>query len=412
VATIRPAIHRVLFMGPPKRGLASDTLVGVSEAAGGYCTVKVTLPVLPMGVTTATLLAVFAAVEVMVKVAVTVVEFTTVTLVTVTPAPETVTPVAPVRFVPVSVTLTAVPCVPKTGLIEVRVGPNTVKGSVFEVPPGAVTVTLRVESVAAVVMAKLAVIVVSFTTVKLLAVTPVPETAIAVVPVRPVPVRVTATVVPLTPLPGETTLRVGAGGFTTVNVTAFVVPPGAVTVTLRAESVAAAVMTKLAVIVVSFTTVKVLTVTPVPATVMLVAPVRPAPVSVTAAVVPLTPLPGETALRVGASTVKVTELLVPPGVVTVTFRAVAPAVGAMTKVAVIVLSFTTVRLLTVTPAPETVMAVAPVRLVPLRVTGTGVARSPLCGVMEVSAGTGGFTTVNVTALVMAPPPFVTVTVRA
>ena len=70
-----------------------------------------------------------------------------------------------------------------------------------------------------------------------------------------------------------------------------------------------------------------------------------------------------------ATTVKVTPLLVPPGVVMVTVLAVCVALLKIENLAVTVVAFTTVMLETVTPVPETVIAVAPVRLVPERVTG-------------------------------------------
>jgi len=57
-------------------------------------------------------------------------------------------------------------------------------------------VTVRALSAAPAVIAKVAVAVVSFTTVIPLAVTPLPETVTAVALVRPVPVRVTGTLAP------------------------------------------------------------------------------------------------------------------------------------------------------------------------------------------------------------------------
>ncbi len=67
------------------------------------------MPVVPFGVTTATFLAVRAAVDAIWKVALTVVELNGITFKTVMPVPETVTCVAPVRFVPVSVTISVLP---------------------------------------------------------------------------------------------------------------------------------------------------------------------------------------------------------------------------------------------------------------------------------------------------------------
>jgi hypothetical protein len=60
------------------------------------------------------------------------------------------------------------------------------------------------------------------------------------------------------------------------------------------------------------------------------------------------------------------------------------------KVAFTLVALATVNELTVTPVPVTVTAVAPVRLVPVRTTGTLVVvvpRDAEAGAMEVSVGT-------------------------
>jgi cobalamin synthase len=98
---------------------------------------------------------------------------------------------------------------------------------------------------------------------------------------------------------------------------------------------------------------------------------------------------GATDVRVGAGgliTVNVTVLLAPAAVVTLTFRVVRPAVGLMLNVAVTMVALTTVRLLTVIPPPDTLMAVAPVRFVPVRVTGTLVPLAPSLGTIVLSVG--------------------------
>ena len=59
----------------------------------------------------------------------------------------------------------------------------------------------------------------------------------------------------------------------------------------------------------------------------------------------------------------------------------------MVKVAVTVVALTGTTLLTVTPAPEMLTAKAPVRLVPVSVTGTDVPLSPVLGTIEVNVGT-------------------------
>lgn len=196
----------------------------------------------------------------------------------------------------------------------------------------------------------------------------------------------------------------------TWNVRPLLVPPGVVTVTVLAVSPALAASVKVTVTVVSFTTTMLLSESPVPDTATAEVPVRPVPVRVTVNVDPRTCWLGLIAVSVGTGggvTVKVTLLLVPPGVVIVTFRfakRLIEALEAMVKVAVTVAAFTTVRLLTVTPlvqrrliAQDTLMAEAPVRLVPLSVTETLVPRAPEVGAIEASVGAGVATPVNSTA---------------
>jgi hypothetical protein len=104
---------------------------------------------------------------------------------------------------------------------------------------------------------------------------------------------------------------------------------------------------------------------------------------------------------------------VPFGVVTVTFLVVvseAPLVTAQLAVTWILEVATT--LVQVMPPPLMATAVAPVMLVPARVTGTVVPRTPVLGVIDVSVGGGGAVTVNVRGLLVAPPASVTVTFLA
>ena len=317
----------------PLAGVVVNAGVGTGIVTVAAVTVKVTLPVFPIGVVTLTVLAVCAAPDVIVKVALIVVELTTVRAPTVTPVPDTVTVVAPVRLVPVSVTGTLLPIVPEAGAIEVNVAPTTVN-VVVAVPPGVVMVTVRADRVAPVVIVKVAVAVVELATVKALTVTPEPDTVSDVAPVRLVPVSVTGTAVPRTPEFGAIEVSVGAGGAFTVKITAPVVPPGVTTVTFLAVSVAVAVIAKFAVTDVSLAAVTPVAVTPVPVTFTAVAPVRPVPVKVTGTVVPRTPEMGAIEVSVGATTVNVTALLIPPEVVTVTFLAESPAVALIVKVAV------------------------------------------------------------------------------
>jgi hypothetical protein len=274
------------------------------------------------------------------------------------------------------------------------------------VPPGVTTVTFLVDRGAVGDMVKVAVTVVEFTTDTLLTVIPLvnPDIFTAVAAVRLVPVRVTGTAAPRLPELGAIEDRVGAGGVVTVNVTALLVPPAATTVTFLVARGALAAIVKVAVTVVAFTTDTLLTVIPLvnPDIFTAVAPVRLVPVRVTGTAVPRMPELGAIEDKVGVGgfvTVKDTALLVPPGVTTVTSLDVRPAEDEIVKVAVIVEEFTTVTLATVIPLvnPEMFTAVAPVRLAPLRVTGTTAARKPELGVIELSVGAGMEEAMNSTA---------------
>lgn len=86
--------------------------------------------------------------------------------------------------------------VPFVAELKVSVPAFTVKFTVLLVPPGVVTLTVLVETVAVPEIVKLAVTVVELTTVMLLTLMPVPETVTADVPVRFVPLSVTGTTVP------------------------------------------------------------------------------------------------------------------------------------------------------------------------------------------------------------------------
>src|ERR1700730_2132740 len=90
--------------------------------------------------------------------------------------------------------------------------------------------------------------------------------------------------------------------------------------------------------------------------------------------------------RGGVWTVNVTALLVPPDEVTVTFLPVGAAPPVIVKFAVTVVEFTAVKLGTVTPEPDTVTAIVPIRLVPVKVTATVVPRTPALGLIEVNVG--------------------------
>jgi hypothetical protein len=190
----------------------------------------------------------------------------------------------------------------------------------------------------------------------------------------------------------------------------FLIPVVAVLATLR-----------VAVIVVEFTTVKVpgASDTPPPRPVSPVAPVRFAPVRVTAtATVPVAGCVAEfglIAVSLAPCTVKGTALLAAaaPATVTVTlWAAVVEAPAEMVKVAVNVVELVTVTPLTVMPPPETATVVSPfMKFVPVSVTGTAVLRTPVGGATEVNVGVAGIVTVNATVL-LTPPGAVTETVLA
>jgi hypothetical protein len=260
-------------------------------------TVKGIVFVVPIGVVRPMLWIPTVAVVEIARLAVTVVSLTTfrVPATSVTPVPSPVKPVVPFRLDPANITgSTAVPRSPVFGLIEVSVGPCTVKGTVLLVPPTVVTLTaLGAVSAAVVEMVKVALMVSGLTTLRPLTVIPPPGTLIPVTPIKSVPVSVTGTVVPRIPVGGAIEVRLAAGGVTTVKVTALLVPPpvGVVTVTLLGVAPAPFAIVNVAVTVsglppVPGVTVMPLTVTPPPGTLTAVVPVRPVPTRVTGTVLP------------------------------------------------------------------------------------------------------------------------------
>src|SRR5262249_34238026 len=103
------------------------------------------------------------------------------------------------------------------------------------------------------------------------------------------------------------------------------------------------------------------------------------------------PVAGETVKPVAACvTGKVTAPLVPPAVVTVTFRAPGAAFAAIVKLVVKCCVSVTVTEPTVTPLPLTATVVAPItKFVPVNVTGvTVVPVSPVFGETTLSVGAG------------------------
>ena len=210
-------------------------------------------------VATAIFLAPVVAVLAMFRVAVAEVELTTwkVPVATLTPAPSPVSPVAPARLLPVRVTgtlmLPLAGCVAVFGLIEVNVGPTTANVTALLVPPGVLTVMLWGPSAVVDPRLSVACTVVSFTAAKFVTlILGEPGAFTLVAPVRPVPVRVTLTLVPRKPCVGAIEVSVGPS---TVNAIVPVVPIGVVTLRFLAPSEVAAVIVKVAVSVVLFTTV-------------------------------------------------------------------------------------------------------------------------------------------------------------
>ena len=173
-------------------------------------------------------------------------------------------------------------------------------------------------------------------------VTPVPDTFTDVAPVRLVPVRVTGTL--MEPMGGcvadAGAIEVSVGGAgadaTTVNVTLLLVPPGVVTLMVPAPVVALAAIVQVAVTVLAVGVPVIVQVTPLFDGFTAVAPVKLVPVRVTGGAVPCVPDVGAIEVSVGpVPTVNVTLLLVPAGVVTLTFRPPCAALDRMWKVAVI-----------------------------------------------------------------------------
>jgi hypothetical protein len=101
-------------------------------------------------------------------------------------------------------------------------------------------------------------------------------------------------------------------------------------------------------------------------------------------------------------TVKVTGLLVPPEVTTVTFLAPGDALAAMVRVALICALPDAVTPLAVTPAPDTLTLRPEARNpLPVIVTGTVAPCKPLAGLIFVMVGTAG-STVKDTVLLLVP----------
>lgn len=279
------------------------------------------------------------------------------------------------------------------GLMDANVAPCTVNGIVLVFPIGVVRPMFLIETVAVVEIARLAVTEVGLTTVRLPATreTPPPRPVTAVVPVRLAPVKVTATVVPRTPVSGAIEVSVAPDTVKGTELLA-AAAPATLTVTLWAAVVeAVAEMVKVALSVVGLATDTPLTVIPPPETATVVSPAtKLVPVSVTGTTEPRAPEGGLIEVNVGVGgivTVKATALLTPPGAVTVTFLAVPVAPAVKVKVVDTCVALTTVTGPTVTLPPETATAVAPVNPLPKILTGIAPSpRGPDAGTIDVSTG--------------------------
>jgi hypothetical protein len=392
--------------GVPSVPLVAEVKLSVPN--GAATTVNVTELVVPIvGVVTLTALGPDVAVDAIAQLAVTVVGLDVPVTVHVTPVPVTVTAVAPVKLVPVRVTGTVVVpvagAVADVGEIELRVGPVTVSAPVrMGIPIGVTTLTSLAVSAAAGVMVQLALTVAAVGVPVTAQVTPPPDTFTAVAPVRRVPERVIAKAGP--PRVCDVGLIEPSVGPSTVNCGVFmltvVVPIGVVTMACLLVVGALAEIAQLAVTVVAVATIFV-QVTPAVLAPRLtaVAPVKLVPVRVTGTVVPRAPDVGVIPVSVGPFTVNVTALVVPFGVTTLTFLTIVAAVVVMAQLAVTVVTVGVPVMVQVTPVPETVTAVAPVRPFPVMVTGTVAPRRPEVGLIEVSEGGS---TVNVTGVVIPP----------
>ena len=142
------------------------------------------------------------------------------------------------------------------------------------------------------------------------------------------------------------------GGAVTVKLRAPLVPFAVLTVSAYVPALAALAIVSVPVSVVEFETLIALGVMLEEFTPIVVPPVRKfVPVSVTLTAVPAVPLLGETDASVGAPSeeaiANITAPLVPPAVVTVTFRLPGAALGEIVNVAVRLVALATVTFATV-----------------------------------------------------------------
>ncbi len=290
--------------------------------------------------------------------------------------PPKLTAVTPVKLVPVMVTVA--PVAADAGVKEVMVGVGSnVNPARVPVPPGDETLT-----VPEVPVATTAVMLVLLTTLNEVAAVPPKLTAVA--PVKLVPVRVT--VAPEPADSGVMVVMVGSGK--NVNPARVPVPPRVVTLTVPDVPLATT-----AVMFVTLTTLN--EVAAVPPKLTVVAPVRLVPVMVTVAPVPADA--GVKEVMVGKpKNANPARVAVPPGVVTLTLPVAPFATTAVMLVALPTLNDEAA----VSPK---LMAVAPVKLVPVMVTVSPPTAD--VGVKEAMAGAGGETVTFFTVGEAAVQPF-------
>src|SRR2546426_6290519 len=205
-------------------------------------------------------------------------------------------------------------------------------------------------------------------------VTPAPLTATLAPLAKLVPVSATATLVRRAPLAGLTEESVRGAGRSTVKVTAALVPPGVVTVTLRAPAAAVPAIVNVVIKpVLPFAMVTGPTDTPVPLTVTVLAPLtKLVPLSITLTVDKLSPLAGLIDVRTGgiiSVIVNARVLLVPP-----------PGAGFETEINRVPMSDATTVTFIVAPSikvppvvvPSTTTIVEDVNPDPLIVTSAGI----------------------------------------
>jgi hypothetical protein len=146
-------------------------------------------------------------------------------------------------------------------------------------------------------------------------------------------------------------------------------------------------------------------------TLIVVGEMKLSPVKKTIELLPRWPLGGLMEASVGGETrtVKVTGLLVPPAVVTVTLTGPGVILKPILKVPVMTVELVTVEAIIL---PGQLIVVAPgTKLVPINVNGTFVPCAPVFGVIDVSVGGGGLVTVKFTEL-LVPAGVVTVILPA